>query len=178
MLIMNNQLNNVEEIRIVALLARGDTYIGIREQIAEEFGRHLSDMTIRKVKKRNKDNLKLIKERIVAKEAYRAENIRDKANNLINARLTQADHDVNVLQQAYDDYVNGNMDYKEYMALTRRYQMVSLPELVSVSKEMHQQNKDEEAETKAPAKDLDILAKALQTGDEVVLNQIIFKGKQ
>lgn len=162
-----------EEVKIVAMLARGDTYEGI----SANAGFPVSTVTVGKVKKRNKDNLDLIAKKTLAKEEADAAAIKNKANKLISSRLDKADNHAKLIEKLEADYINGDLNYKEYYHARKTMKDTSLPELVIVSKEMHHQTS---AETTPPANQQDIatLISAIKSGDEVKLNQIIFNGGQ
>jgi superfamily II RNA helicase len=170
----NQRLSIAEETKIVALLARGDTYQQI--QAAFEGLRKLNEKTIRKVKIRNKENLDLIKERQLQREEADALAIKQKANKLISRRLDQSDHDAEALVKANEDFAKGTINYKEWQTLVAKLKPTSLPELVSVSREMHNQSSTE-TPPQTPHKDLQALVAAIRSGDEVRLSEMVFKGK-
>lgn len=169
----NTPLTPVEETRLVAMIVRGDSYEELKVAIP---GRTLSDHTISNLKKRNKENIEVLQQAMAAQEAEDALHIKRKANNLLSKRLDNAEHADTVIIKAQEDYAAGEITFKDYKALVAKHRGITVSELVSVSKEMHNQTITEEAAPAAVAKDMKLLADAIQSGDEVVLNQIIFKG--
>lgn len=171
MLSGHDLLSITEEAKIVALLARGDTY----DQIQAQMERSVAKMTIGRVKKRNKGTLDMISAKAMQKAEADAASIKNKANTLISTRLDRADKFDKLIEKLESDYVDGNITYKEYREERRKLKDVTLPELVIVSKEMHHQTS---AEPTPPANQQDIatLIAAIKSGDEVKLNQIIFNG--
>lgn len=131
------KLSVAEETKIVALLARGDT----RDEIIQALDRPVSKETITAVKKRNQDNLAIIKTKQLEVEASNALAIKQKANDKIK-------------QQLDNDEIHKPQD------------------LIAISREMHAQSKDE---TKPPENTqlTAELLKAIQDGDELVINQLI-----
>jgi len=170
------KLSVSEEVKIVAMLARGDTYANIREQMAEE-GRTVTDVTIGRVKNRNSENLSLIKSKLMAIEEADALSIKRKANTLLKKRLEQVQEETEIVNRANKEYLQGDMPHEIYERLMKTMKHTSLPELVSVSKEMHLQSKTENEIAPPDVKDLQALAQAIESGDEVILNQMIFNKK-
>lgn len=169
-------LSTTEEMKIVALIARGDTYAQIQEEM-KAMGRTVTLQTIARAKKRNKENLKIIKTKVVEIEQANALSIKEKANALLQKRLDQVDQETEIVARANKEYLEGDMPHEVYERLMKTMKPTSLPELVSVSKEMHQQSKSEPDALPTPAKDMQALADAIKSGDEVMLNQMIFNPK-
>lgn len=159
-----------EETKIVALLARGDT----QESIEKEIG--ISQQTVSAVKKRNKENLAIISQKMLAKATEDALSIKQDANAKISHRLKRDDKAAQILDKAYDQYLNEEIDLKQFTEAARRIKELSINELVSVSKAMHDQST---AEEKPPAtqSDLAALAMAIRSGDEVKITQAVFNAQ-
>lgn len=170
--LMGSGLNIDTETRIVALLARGDTYEEIRQQI--EGG--VSDVAIRAVKKRNKANLEIISQKMLIKATEDAGSIKQKANKIISHKLDNIDTNQLILDKARQDWLNDVIDYKTYEKILRKHHDASLGELVSVSKEMHSQSTAEDRPP-ADAKDMAALVAAIKSGDETKITQVVFNAK-
>lgn len=168
-------LSIAEEARVVALLARGDTQKQIQDHMQEEMQRHVAFMTIGRVKKRNKGTLDMIAAKALQKAEADAASIKNKANSLISSRLDKADRFDKLIEKLETDYSEGTITYKEYVAERRKLKETTLPELVTVSKEMHHQTNAEPTPPASP-QDISTLIAAIKSGDEVKLNQIIFNG--
>jgi hypothetical protein len=163
-----------QETKIVALLARGDMYQEIIEAFKGE--RPLTNATISAVKKRNKENLELITQRQLEKEEADALAVKQKANKMIAKKLDQSDQNQETLDKANERYASGKITHKEYLSLTKHLKPVTIPELVSVSREMHTQSSAEPPKQDAH-KDLQSLVAAIREGDEVELSKIVFRSK-
>lgn len=160
-----------EETKILALLARGDTYEKIREQVD---GR-VTDVTIRAVKRRNKENLDIIRQKMMEKATDDAMSIKDKANRIISNKLNHIDANLEILNKAREDWLDDKIDYKEFETIHKKYKDVTLNELVTVSKEMHHQAVETE-QPKAAPQDLSALVEAIKSGDQVKVTQVLFNG--
>jgi hypothetical protein len=171
-MIDRSRLTAEEETKILALIVRGDTYSEI-QKIMEKEHRHVTQVTITKVKQRNKKNLEIIKARMQAKAETDAMALKDKANKILDKKLDRSEATEDILAKAQADYLDKKIEFKEYMEIIRTQREVSITELVSVSKEMHNQSKEDEA-TPVDKKDITALVQAIKSGDEVTLNQLIF----
>jgi transposase len=156
-----------QETKIVMLLARGDEYKEIMKQV------DVSINTITKVKNRNKANLALIAEKVMEKTADDAADIKQKANKLISKRLDKADTAQQLLEKAQQDFMDDKITYKEFADALRRIKEIGINELVTVSKEMHNQSSKGD-EPPASSKDLATLAAALKSGDTLKITQAVF----
>jgi hypothetical protein len=79
-------IDSQTETKIVALIARGDSYKSIKEQLNKD-GVSLSLPSISKIKERNTQALSYIKGEIVAHELSKTTKILDKARDLIDQKL-------------------------------------------------------------------------------------------
>lgn len=165
-----------DEVRIVALIAKGLTYQQIREDFKQQ-GKPLAVATIVAVKKRNAPNLSLIKHKLQLKEVASAANLHGKAHNLLNKRLESYEKRDELLKELDRKYADGEITEIEFEAETKRLHRLepSIPELVSISREMHIQQKDEVEPDKPDAQeDLHTLVEAIKSGDSVTLERIVF----
>ena len=170
---MAEMLSTEQETHIVALLARGDTYKDITAQMNDKFNRPVDKMTIVNVKKRNAGNLSLIKEKQLQKALNDAQAIKDSTNTLISKQISQATKVQERIEQAHKDFKEGNIDIEELDRIVKLSKLPTLPELVSVSKEMYNQAQSDDKPLER--KDMSALAEALKSGDEIALNQILIK---
>lgn len=168
---MATHLNLEQETRIVALLARGTDTQG---EIAKEVG--VSDVTVTAVKKRNKENLAIISQQLLMRAAEDAGSIKEKANTKLSQKLDRDDKVVRIIEKAHDEFLEGEISIKEYSAILRKVKELSVNELVTVSREMHNQSAGAE---KPPTtqQDLAFLAAAIASGDEVKITQAVFNGR-
>lgn len=161
----------------MALIARGDTQEQIREYMKNEVGRSVSRNTIMEVKKRNKKNLDILRNKLLVKEEAQATALRSQANKIVKRKLDQEDKKLDVLEQARLDYLDGKIPLYEYVEIVKANRELSLNEVVNVSKVMHDQAKSED-EVPPEQRDTGALVSAIRSGDEVTLQQIIFNKKE
>lgn len=167
----------MEETTIVALLARGETQATITTYMAKEFDRHVASSTVALVKKRNKDNLEMLKQKVTEKNYVDALNIKNKANDRLSERLDADTKATKLFDSLHQKFEDGDITFQEYqngLKLIPKSFFVSTGELVAVSKEMNTQSRGEES---PPTQSIDPaqLAKAIQEGDTLTLNQLVFK---
>lgn len=167
------QLSIAEETYIVGCLARGDTYEMIKSQIVKEFDRTVTSDTIALVKKRNKKNFTMIKKATMETTRANTMAILAKANNRLEEKLDSDELQNALLIKAHQDYIEDKITLEEYMALAKSFKTATIPELVSISREMHAQSSDTPPAPQDP-EELKRLREALESGNEVTLNQIIF----
>jgi flagellar biosynthesis GTPase FlhF len=168
------------EMKIVAYIARGDTYQTIIENVQEEFGAKMAIPTISDIKKRNLDALEIIRNTIIKEEEATAKKLLEKSRSLIGKNLTKAEKDAQYLDDMESDFRRGKIKLKEYQQAISTVKMPTLTELTSVSKEMHHQDSVEnqkisEASKPENAKDVWQL---LKDGDDVELQRIVFGKKE
>ena len=169
------RLTAEEETKVVALMARGDNYKEIRAYMEEHGLQAPSNETMLKIKKRNKENFDLIREKLADKEAEDALAIKNKANSAIKHRLDRYEKEAEILEKAHQQYIDGEIDIKEWTDIRKRVREANLTELIAVSREMHTQSRsDTDDDKKTTTRDLSALVQAIKSGDEVKLQQIIF----
>lgn len=145
------------EMKIVALLARGDKYETIRDIIEQEEGRRISKAVITATKARNTTTLTTIREAIIQKEKDDAEGLLARSHRLIGRQLREAE---------------------------RTGEPVKLTDLTSISKEMFHQTRIDKGLDDAPPKltDPKEKLKELQTlldeNDEIRLERIVFAKRE
>ncbi|CAB4176622.1 hypothetical protein UFOVP1522_38 [uncultured Caudovirales phage] len=168
------RIPQVDEIKIIALIARGDSHAQIINALKED-GSSTTSKTITAIAKRNQESLALITNKLIAFEESNVLDIKRKANSIIEKRLDQVDIEAGVLAKAHQQYIDEEIQLEDYIKLLRTMKSTSIPELVAVSKEMHVQERAKEAPINTPPQDMTALAAAIETGDEITLNQLIFK---
>lgn len=172
-----------KEIKIVAMIARGDT----QTQIAEVMEVH--PVTVANIKKRNAEVLKMIQSKMIAHQAKLASQNLEKANELIKKRLHNAEHfdqemaKIELEYESSEKTKEDDANYRAKMANLRRSLDITLTELTGVSREMHSQAKADIASDipKDPEQakaHLAALVEAINNGDEVVLQQITLNPKE
>lgn len=168
---MGKGLSVETETRIVALLARNDTYASIKEDTGA------STHTINTVRLRNKENLEIIKQKMLIHAAKDAMSIKDKANDKIYSKLERDDKLIEILDKSRQDYMDGEISTTEYLEIVRKTTELSVTELVQVSREMHHQAVAEDPAPPTPA-DMAALVAAIKSGDETKITQVVFNGQR
>lgn len=172
------RIDPIIETKVVAYLARGESYSQICKLIEQDTGRKIADPTILAIKKRNMENLNILRTRVMEIEEANALDLKGMANTLLKKKLTTAEKEQELKDKLHDDYLNGVIDGKEYADTLKKIGTTTIPELVVVSKEMHQQSKGDDDAVPQANKNLKALADAIKNGDELVLNQMIFNPKK
>lgn len=163
-----------EEARIIAMLVRGDSSTQIIAATTDQYGRVITKQTISNVRKRNKGTIAEIETRIHAYHEAETLKIRDRANTIIKQKLDHTDRAIQMLNLAGEQYLAGDITLAQYQQMQRECKTASLPELVTVSKEMHAQTTTTNTPASNP-EDMAALRNALEAGDEVKLTQLVFK---
>lgn len=175
------KLDTQAETKVVALLARGDSYQNIVNQLAEE-GINVTPQAIAKVKERNTEALNYMKERMIDHAATRSQRILEKARNLVENRLDEALDKEKIRSDALRAYVSGEIEEDEYKAiLNNTGSQISLKDLITASKEFFNQSQIEAGkptsitENPQQAKEnLNRLLSAINSGDEKAIAEAIF----
>lgn len=144
------------EMKVVALIARGDKYDDIRKAVKDEFDRELAPATITVIKKRNEQALATIKEAIVKKEKDDAQGLLTRAHRLLGKKLREAEDD------------------------EAKFNKLKIGDLTTVSKEMFHQVRieggmaEELEKLTNPKEKLKELQEILEENDEIRLERIVF----
>lgn len=175
------QLSRDKELEIVSMIARGDRY----EDIHQETG--VAIATVGRVKQRNLTALKKIEQKLAEHKARKTARLLDKTNDLIESKLDKAKTNVDAGEELWQRYQNSEITLREYIDAVKTFEKLTLTELTSVSKEMFSQNKAEEAKSGSGGAEtskaetqlaLNAILEAMEQGDAVTLQQIIFAPKE
>lgn len=176
----------VTEQKAIALLARGDKYQEVADTLEREDNLKLTYEGVMTLAKRNKEAIAALKKQIQAKVTSNSLAILDKSRMLIEKKLDRATKLELLLDEIAEQFANGEIDENEYLSKIRAIPSISLAELTSVTKEAFNQSQVESGALGAlpgvSAEDakaqLATLVKALQSGNEVELQRIVFNPKQ
>lgn len=165
-----------DEMQILARIVRGDS----RKDIAQAFG--ITEAVVTNIKKRNPDTIKVMQEQILSHRISHASRILGKANLEIEQRLDESDQFDDKLEDLKRQHDDGELSDKEYQHRLRNLNKLTVADLTSISREMHSQTKtgDGDGTPNDPRVNqtyLVELAKALESGDEVVMERLIFNPK-
>lgn len=169
------------EARVVALIARGDSYSQIQEELAKD-DIEISTVTIGNIKQRNSAALETIKGALVQQEIGVANRIMHKSRKLIEDRLTDDESTKELLSDALRARINGDIDKDEYESIVKKISpQISLKDLTTISKEFFNQSQIEQGKptsiTESPAQakeNLKTLLEAINKGDEAAIVKAIF----
>jgi predicted DNA-binding protein YlxM (UPF0122 family) len=167
-----------DEMTILAMIAREDSY----SEIAEKFD--ISKATITNIKNRNPDTLKILKEQLLTHRLNQASGILEKTNRAIEKRLDESENFENELFELQRQYRDGEIEEKVFELRVRKLQKLNISELTSISREMHSQSKTSGSGDTPPMNPQDAqeylvkLAKGLESGDEVVLERLVFSKRE
>jgi len=168
------------ETKIVAMIARGDTYADIQSQLLND-GIKLSIPGISKIKARNEQALSFIQNKMMEVEASKSAQILSKARNLIDKKLDKMDDttDLDDLEDHKDE-----MEFPDYMKLKESIKSrnnITVKDLTTVSKEFFNQSQIEAGRptsiTESPEqakKNLKVLLEAINSGNEEAMAKAIF----
>lgn len=177
------KLDTQTETKIVALIARGDTYEQIRQHLQRE-GVSISISGLQKVKQRNTDALSYINKKLIDHQATKTARILEKARDQIEKKLDAANGESGSLQELVDLRNSGEIDDQEFARLSFEVvskQSLSIKDLTTVSKEMFNQSQIEAGKptsisdnpTQAKENLMKLLA-AINSGDEKQIAEAIF----
>lgn len=170
------------ETRIVAMIARGDTYEAIRRVLKDE-GITIALSTISDVKKRNTDALKYMQDALVQHETNQSTKLLSKSRQLLERKLNRALHQDEEMADLKEQYVEGEIDQGQFNVLMERAlkSELTVAELTSLTKEMFNQSQVEQGkptsitENPAQAKEnLKTLLEAINSKDDKAIVQAIF----
>lgn len=179
---MNNQPNNApissaDEVKAVALLARGDSNAAVARQTG------ISESSIANIKERNADTLAVIRAELVARETKQAKKLLDRSHKLIESRLDNETTTFDNREKLQEKYDAGEITNSQYLQGLRALPMLTLTELTALSKEMFNQSQVEEGKptsisagtgnTPQDAKSrLEQLLQLMRDNDEVTLLEL------
>lgn len=171
------RLSTETQLQVLALLARGDTYSKISEQMK------IPVSTIQGVKERNPGALENIKDKLLSHKISTSKKILAKSQELIEHKLDKAISSEVSREDALKQYQDGLIDYDEYQKLTFALVDISITELNSLAREAFHQSQIQDGKptnissTPIEAREeLMALARALESGDEVTLERIVWNG--
>lgn len=169
------------ETKIVALIARGDSYQSIKEQLEQE-NITVSISLIGKVKERNAEALTYISKELVKHETTNARRIMGKARDLVEKQLDEAAGNEELRSDALRAFLSGDITKDELdTVLHNTGRQIALKDLITASKEFFNQSQIEAGKptsiTESPEqakKNLKTLLEAIDKGDEAAMVKGIF----
>lgn len=175
-------LDAATETRVVAMIARGDTYEAIRRALGTE-GVSIAISTISDVKKRNPDALKYIQDALVEHEANQSTKLLSKSRRLLDRKLDRALRQDEEIQELTEQYQSGEFDEAVFNGLLHKAlkSELTVAELTSLTKEMFNQSQVEQGkptsitENPTQAKEnLKALLEAINNNDDKAILEAVF----
>lgn len=178
----NRSIDTQTETKVVAMIARGDSYSTIKENLELE-GTTISTTAISDIKKRNTEALNQIQSAIVQAQTSQATRLLGKSRTIIERRLDKELNRAEDIDEYRQLWLNGEISYEEYRDEVLKYgdKAMSTAELTSLTKEMFHQSQIEQgkptaiSENPTQAKEnLSTLLRAISQGDEAAMVRAIF----
>lgn len=177
-----NRIDSHLETRILALIARGDSYDDIIATVAKD-GESITKATLVNIKKRNNETLKYMQGALVQHELNKSTQILARSRQLLEKKLQRAlevDHRIDELKEMRDNDEISPQEYYDMVKLESKND-ISTSVLISLSKEMFNQSQLEQnkptsiSESPAEArKNLETLLDAIKDKDERKMVESIF----
>jgi hypothetical protein len=182
----NERVDQATETKVLALIARGDTYDAIKGVLESE-GTIISIATISAIKSRNKSALDFMKQELVKHEVSASTKLLGKARQLLERKLTRALNAEQIQKELIEEAKSGELEPHIFEALYNKALKAELTvaELTSLSKEMFNQSQVEQGKptsiTESPAQakeNLKTLLEAINNQDDEKILKAIFPDAQ
>ena len=168
--------------RVLAYISRGDTASQVVAHVLEDFDISITEDAIYKIRRDNADTISKIQERLAAD----VDQLIRKSRVQIARKLNKAEHDASELEKLDQQYRDGEIEKDEYQRQKTGRINLSISELASLGQKLVYQQRGGEPEplpaganpalppgSSTPAQ-LEAILKAIQSGDTVELQRIIF----
>lgn len=180
-----------QKLRAIAYIARGDTMSQVAAHMLEDFQVSITESALYKIKKDNLGTIQKIQDRLADSAAADADAILRQSRVALAKKMRQADRDGAELEQLDQQYRDGEMSKEQYQQKKAGLIQLSISELTNISRTMHAQTVklpqalelpagSGPAQTlpsgSATAAQLEALLKAIQSGNHVEMQRIIFNG--
>lgn len=166
------------EMKIVAMMSRGDKYDTIISTLAEQDNFSIAISTLKNIKGRNHDALEIMRSSVIKFEEANAEQLLRRTHNMIGKRLGQAERDAMTMERLDEELAEHEITLKEYNHLRSKLKLPTLTELTTVNKEMYAQSKQGKDLDNPTSTNPEVRAKQLRDilnmSDEVALERIVF----
>lgn len=173
------RLSTETQLQVLTLIARGDSYGKISEAM------NIPVSTIQGVKERNPGALENIKDKLISHKISTSKKILSKSQELLEGKLDKAIRSEVSREEAIKQYQDGLIDYDEFQKLTFGLSDISITELNSVARDAFHQSQIQDGKptsiSSTPVEtreELTALVRALEEGDEVTLERIVWNGGQ
>lgn len=186
------RLSTDQKMRVLALLARGDTLSQVAGYVLETYQITISESAISQIRSKNKDTIAAMQQTVADGQSAEAEAIASRARRMLNTKLDKAERDSNELEDLDRQWRDGEIkDANEYRRRKAGLMKISINELTTISKAMHSQtappppgNPDplglpaggHQLPTSTPAR-LEAMLQAVAEGRTVELQRLVFNPK-
>ena len=183
-----------QKLRALAYIARGDTMSQVAAHMLEDFQVTITESALYKIKKDNLETIQKIQDRLADSAAADADALMKSSRVALARRLQRDVRDGAELEQLDAQYRDGEIDKSEYQRRKSGLMQLSVNELVNISRSMHAQvikvpgggapelppgpggpAQPLPAGSATPAQ-LEALLKAIQSGNHVEIQRIVFNG--
>lgn len=182
-----------QKLRALAYIARGDTMSQVAAHLLEDFEVTITESALYKIKKDNLDTIQKIQERLADSAAADADALMKSSRVALARRIQRDARDGAELELLDQQYRDGELDKSEYQRKKAGLLQLSVSELVNISRAMHAQvvkvpggapelppgpggaAQPLPAGSATPAQ-LEALLKAIQSGNHVEIQRIVFNG--
>jgi hypothetical protein len=183
-----------QKLRALAYIARGDTMSQVAAHLLEDFEVSITESALYKIKKDNAETIQKIQERLADSAAADADALMKSSRVALARRLQRDSRDGAELELLDQQYRDGEIDKSEYQRKKAGLLQLSVNELVNISRSMHAQvikvpggagaelppgpggpAQPLPAGSATPAQ-LEALLKAIQSGNHVEIQRIVFNG--
>lgn len=175
-----------QKMRVLAYISRGDTVSQVVAHVLEDFDISITEDAIYKIRRDNADTISKIQERLADSAAADIDQLIRKSRVQIARKLNKAEHDASELDKLDQQYRDGEIEKDEYQRQKTGRINLSISELASLGQKLVSQQRGIEPElppaganpalppgSSTPAQ-LEAILKAIQSGDTVELQRIIF----
>lgn len=174
------KISTALETKIVAMIARGDSYNTILDKLAED-GVTLTKTSLTNIRERNSEALAFMKNTMLEQQASIAGRILKRSRELIEDRLGDDDRYWDIMKELNQKLADGEIDEEMYYKMRPIAPSVSIRDLTTVSKEMFNQSQIEAGKPTAitdnPAQakeNLKVLLEAINKGSDEDIARAIF----
>jgi len=136
---MSKKITPALETKVLALIARGDSYKDISATLTKEDDHALSVPAISLIKKKNSTALLAIQNAMRQESAGRVNRITNKANRALEDKLDNHLTTEEKKNEAYKQLANGDIEKDEYYALIEGLTEMQTKDIIAVSKESFRQ---------------------------------------
>lgn len=168
-----------EKTYVVKQMTLNKTYSQIKKNFKKRYGRNISDTSLVRIRRENMNAIVVGQQHIVETGATTAVSIKQKSYRLMEQRLDNAIEDETEISELRRKYRSGEISEGVYKESLKKYEQLTINELVKVSEAMHNQSKKDGDEPPVTPQDQAAFAALLagiQSGNPVAIVQHFANG--